>query len=82
MVSWRTTRPAPAILRNKNGSYRDMVPIWKTIIAAPVTQFFLENNEDGKLQNNKACSSYFENKNGSYRDMVPIWKTKMAAPVT
>ncbi len=71
---------------NKNGSYSDLVPIWKTKMAAPVTKFVLENNKDGKLENTKAwtkaCSSYFGKKNGSYWDMVPIWKTKMAAPVT
>jgi hypothetical protein len=47
-----------------------------------VVLFVLENNKNGKLENNKTCSNYFENKNGSYRDMVPIWKIKMAAPVT
>jgi hypothetical protein len=39
---------------NKNGSYSDLVPIWKTKMAAPVTKFVLENNKDGKLENTKA----------------------------
>jgi hypothetical protein len=47
-----------------------------------VVLFVLENNKNGKLENNKVCSSYFENKNGSYREMISIWKTKMAASVT
>jgi hypothetical protein len=42
-------KPWSSYFENKNGSYRDMVPIWNIKMAAPVTWFVLDNNKDGQV---------------------------------